>query len=130
MATVGKKAVYPSFYNSVISKRIANELEIDLNEPYIKIQELNKNQSFIANKAKTFDEEREVAAKAPVDEIGIKDLSKKIKEDKILIKTDFNYLIKIADFYYYKSAESLKNRIKNELNIKNVKINELFKNSI
>ena len=127
VATVGKKAVYPSFYNSVISKRIANELEIDLNEPYIKIQELNRNQSFIANKAKTFDEEREVAAKAPVDEIGIKDLSKKIKEDKILIKTDFNYLIKIADFYYYKSAESLKNRIKNELNIKNVKINELSK---
>ena len=98
MATVGKKAVYPLFYNSVISKRIANELEIDLNEPYIKIQELNGIQSFIANKAKTFDEEREVAAKAPVDEIGIKDLSKKIKEDKILIKTDFNYLIKIADF--------------------------------
>ena len=127
VATVGKKAVYPSFYNSVISKRIANELDIDLKEPYIKIQELNKNQSFIANKAKTFDEEREVAAKAPVDEIGIKDLSKKIKETKIIIRTDFNYLIKIADFYYYKSAKSLKLRIKNELNIKNVKINDLSK---
>ncbi len=126
VATVGKKAVYPSFYNSVISKRIANELEIDLNEPYIKIQELNRNQSFIANKAKTYDEEREVAAKAPVDEIGIKDLSKK-KKNKIIIRTDFNYLIKIADFYYYKSAESLKYRIRNELNIKNVKINELSK---
>ena len=127
VATVGKKAIYPSFYNSVISKRIANELDIDLKEPYIKIQELNKNQSFIANKAKTFDEEREVAAKAPVDEIGIKDLSNKIKETKIIIRTDFNYLIKIADFYYYKSAESLKYRIRNELNIKNVKINELSK---
>tara|TARA_B100000941_G_scaffold210050_1_gene153754 strand:- start:915 stop:1652 length:738 start_codon:yes stop_codon:yes gene_type:complete len=127
VATVGKKAIYPSFYNSVISKRIANELDIDLKEPYIKIQELNKNQSFIANKAKTFDEEREVAAKAPVDEIGIKDLSKKIKETKIIIRTDFNYLIKIADFYYYKSAKSLKLRIKNELNIKNVKINDLSK---
>ena len=127
VATVGKKAIYPSFYNSVISKRIANELDIDLKEPYIKIQELNKNQSFIANKAKTFDEEREVAAKAPVDEIGIKDLSNKIKETKIIIRTDFNYLIKIADFYYYKSAKSLKLRIKNELNIKNVKINDLSK---
>ena len=127
LATVGKKAIYPSFYNSVISKRIANELGIDLNEPYIKIQELNKSQSFIANKAKTFDEEREVAAKAPVDEIGIKDLSKKNKETKIIIRTDFNYLIKIADFYYYKSADSLKLRIKNQLNIKNVKINELSK---
>ena len=127
IATVGNKAIYPSFYNSVISKRIANELDIDLNEPYIKIQELNKNQSFIANKAKTFDEEREVAGKAPVDEIGIKDLSNKNKETKIIIRTDFNYLIKIADFYYYKSAESLKLRIKNELNIKNIKINELSK---
>ena len=54
-------------------------------------------------------------------------MSKKINENKIIIRTDFNYLIKIADFYYYKTAESLKYRIKNELNIKNVKINELSK---
>ena len=128
VATVGKKAVYPSFYNSVISKRIAKELDIDINEPYIKILELNRNQSFIANKAKTFDEEKEVAEKAPVVEIGIMDLSKKKKEKKTIIKTDFNYLIKIADFYFFKTAEILKYRIHEELKIKNVKINELSKN--
>ena len=56
------------------------------------------------------------------------DLSKKKKEKKTIIKTDFNYLIKIADFYFFKTAEILKYRIHEELKIKNVKINELSKN--
>tara|TARA_Y100000741_G_C18208395_1_gene540686 strand:+ start:325 stop:1062 length:738 start_codon:yes stop_codon:yes gene_type:complete len=127
VAKVGNSAEYPSFYNSVISIRIAKELEINVNEPYIKIEELNKNSSFIANKAKIFEEEKNVAVKAPVDEIGIKDLS--IKE-VTLVKTkknNFSYVIKIADFYFYKTAQMLKVRISKELNMKNIKINELSK---
>ena len=40
---------------------------------------------------------------------------------------EFKYVIKIADFYYQETANLLKKRIKNELNLKNVKINELSK---
>ena len=32
IATVGKKTLYPNFYNSVLSPRISKELEIDLDE--------------------------------------------------------------------------------------------------
>ena len=129
IAVVGNKTHYPLFFNSVISKRIAEEIEININEPYVQIVEISGNSTFIANKAKTFDEEREVAEKAPVLEIGIKDLNTKYdslsNEDKII--KEFKYVIKIADFYYLKTAKLLKKRIINELNIKEVKINELSK---
>ena len=57
IAKVGVNSKYPNFYNSVISKRISDTLEIDVNEPYVEIKEINENSMFVANKAKTFDEE-------------------------------------------------------------------------
>ena len=42
VAIVGVDAEYPSFYNSVISKRIALDLEIDSKEPYVEIKTLNQ----------------------------------------------------------------------------------------
>ena len=77
---------YPLFYNSVITNRVAKEIELDESEPYLQIKLLNFSGSFIAKKAKTFKEEKKVAANAPVDEITIKDLSntdkKKDKKNK------------------------------------------------
>ena len=75
IATVGKRADYPNFNNSVISNRIAQAIELDLNEPYVEISEIINNSSFIAKKAKTFDEEKKVADKAPVESISINDLN-------------------------------------------------------
>ena len=40
LAKVGKKTKYPNFYNSVISKRISDELELDELDPYIEIKEI------------------------------------------------------------------------------------------
>ena len=77
IATVGKNSIYPSFNNVVLSKRIANELELSINQPYVEILEILENSIFVAKKAKTFDEEKNVAIKAPVDGISINDLSKK-----------------------------------------------------
>ncbi len=129
IATVGDKSKYPIFYNSVISKRISEQLELDSNEPYVRILQIDNDSTFIANKSKTFDEERNVAAKAPVVDIGIKDLTKKPKKKIINVKNkEFNYVIKIADFYYEKTAYLLKKKIENKLKIKRVKINELSKN--
>jgi len=82
IATVGKNSIYPSFNNVVLSKRIANELELSINQPYVEILEILENSIFVAKKAKTFDEEKNVAIKAPVDGISINDLSKKKTDDK------------------------------------------------
>ena len=129
IAKVGKKANYPSFNNSVVSIRISKELEIDINEPYIIIEEIRDNASFIAKKAKTFEEEKKVADKAPVDSISVNDLNdtdeKKIKKK---INNEFKYAIKIADFYYLNTAKQMVKRIKSELNIKKTDINKINEN--
>ena len=80
IAKVGKKTDYPSFFNSVISQRISKELKIDQSDPYVEIIEIRENSTFIAKKAMTYNEEKNVATKAPVDEIKIKDLSNKTYE--------------------------------------------------
>ena len=129
IAKVGKKASYPSFNNSVVSIRISKELEIDINEPYIFIEEIRDNASFIAKKAKTFEEEKKVADKAPVDSISVNDLND-TDEKKIKKKTnnEFKYVIKIADFYYLNTAKQMVKRIKSELNIKKTDINKINEN--
>ena len=116
------KTDYPFFYNSVISQRISEDLEINHNEPYIEITLISNKSTFIAKKTKTWEEEKEVAQKAPVDGIVINDLnSSLIKKDKKQI-IGFLYSIKIADFYYEKSALQMLDRIKKETSIENSKI--------
>ena len=66
---ISNNAQFSDFYNSVITSRIANELSIDLDEPYVDLVLISENSTFIAKKAKTFDEEKNVAEKAPVDGI-------------------------------------------------------------
>jgi len=128
IAKIGKKSIYPDFYNSVISNRIVNDLDINLLEPYIQIQTVNSNGMFIANKAKTYEEEKRVANKAPVENITIKNISlSNTKKNKKKIKkiNSFNYIIKFADLYFEDSAILLKKRLNNEFNINNVFIKEL-----
>ena len=115
---------FSDFYNSVISKRIAEDLDLDFNEPLLKITLVSKNSAFIAKKSKTFEEEKKVAEKAPVDGIQIKDLNSTPKKKK---KIKFSYSIKLADFYYKSSAKTMISRIKNETNIKNSRIQQLSK---
>ena len=123
LAKVGVNSTYPNFYNSVISKRIYKELGLDSDEPYIEIVSVSSNTTFLAKKSKMFDEEKEVADKAPVEGISISDLSKdKKKNINIKVKSEFRYIIKIADFYYKKTAEMMQIRIKNELNLNYSKI--------
>ena len=88
LATVKSNRIkFSNFYNSVLSLRIAEELELNFKEPYIEIILISKNSTFIAKKAKMFDEERKVAEKAPVDGIQINDLNnKKSKKKKIILK--------------------------------------------
>ena len=111
---------FSDFYNSVITSRIAEELSLNLNEPYINLVLISQNSTFVAKKAKTFKEEKKVAEKAPVDGIQIDNLGEINQQKKEAIKEEFfSYSIKIADFYYKDSAENMSNRIVNETNIKN-----------
>ena len=116
------KIKFSNFYNSILSLRIAEELELDFNEPYVEIILISKNSTFVAKKAKMFDEEKKVAEKAPVEGIQINDLNITKKKAKIDKKVIFSYSIKVADFYYRDTAEMMLDRIKNEASIKNSSI--------
>jgi len=121
------KEKFSNFYNSVLSLRIAQDLELNLNEPYIEIISISKDSTFIAKKSKMFEEERTVAEKAPVDGIKINDLKAKKTKSKKIKNKKFSYSIKIADFYYFDTAKMMVDRIKKETIIKNSKIIELSK---
>jgi hypothetical protein len=117
---ISNKVKFSDFYNSVITSRIAEELSLSLNEPYINLVLISQNSTFVAKKAKTFEEEKKVAEKAPVDGIQIDNLGEINQQKKEALKEEFfSYSIKIADFYYKDSAENMSNRIVNETNIKN-----------
>ena len=122
---VSNKIEYPEFYNSVITQRIVEELSIDINEPYINLSLISNDSTFVAKKAKTYEEEKMVAEKAPVDGIIIDNLGSVEKKDIKIIKKSFLYSIVIADFYFKDSAENMLNRIKEETNIKNPVIKKL-----
>mgnify|MGYP006105538881 CR=1 FL=1 len=125
---ISNKAIFSDFYNSVITYRIAEELSLNFDEPYINVTLISQNSTFIAKKAKTFDEEKNVAEKAPVDGIKIDDLSSTIKQKKKITKIkNFEYSIKIADFFYKDSAQNMVNRILNETNITKPKIKKISK---
>jgi len=122
---VGKNSKYPSFNNTVLSIRIADELDLDINQPYVEILEILENSIFVAQRAKTYDEEKNVAVKAPVDGISINDLNIEKKVDNKKYNTEFSYNIKIADFYFNDTALMMLGRIENESSINNPKIKKI-----
>jgi len=126
IATVKSNRVkFSNFYNSILSLRIADELELDINEPFIELILLSKDSTYVAKKAKMFEEERTVAEKAPVDGILINDLNSNKKNKKLNNTKKFSYSIKVADFYYKETAQLMINRIKDESSIQNSKIIKL-----
>ena len=54
---------------------IADEISLNENEPYVEILEVLEDALFVAKRAKTFEEEKKVANKAPVNNINISDLN-------------------------------------------------------
>jgi len=125
IATVGKNSKYPNFYNTVLSQRISDEIELDIDQPYVEILEILENSIFIAKKAKTYEEEKSVAIKAPVNSISISDLGAVKVNDKQEPNKKFSYTIKIADFYFKDSAYVMLERIKKESSITKTKIRKI-----
>ena len=125
IVVVGQNSKYPSFNNAVLSKRIAEELDINIKQPYIEILEILENSIFIAQKAKTYDEEKNVAVKAPVNIININNLNSVKINNKKNYNIKFSYVVKIADFYFNDSALMMLSRINTESAAKKAKIKKI-----
>jgi hypothetical protein len=102
-----KKSIYPQIFSVVISKKVAQILDLNLEDPFIELIEIKKNKTFIAKKSNIFDEEKNVAETVPVNEVKMDDLSKpeSINEKKLVKKNKF--ILVISDFYYKESATKL-----------------------
>jgi len=122
---ITKKADYPKIFNIVINAEIASILELNLDNPYVEILEIKRNKTFIAKEREIFDEEKNVAEKAPVDEIKMDDLSNETNLNKNIKNKKNNFTLIIGDFYYEKSAINLRNEL-----LKNIQTNKFFINKI
>lgn len=72
-----KKSKYSDFYKILITKKVANKLNIIEKLPLVEVLEIKRNKSFIAEKAKIYNEEKKISSKAPVDTVKISNISKK-----------------------------------------------------
>ena len=106
-----KRIKYPDFYKILITKPIMKELELNIDLPILEISEIKKNKSFIAEKAKIYNEERKISSNAPVTSVKISNISKD-KKKKLVSKQKI--FIHIATFYSADTANLLKQRIVKE----------------
>ena len=108
-----KRIKYPEFYKILITKPVATKLKLNTNLPLLEIIEIKKNKSFVAEKAKIYNEEKKIPSKAPVANVQISNISK----NKILKgnKGSENIFLHIGTFYSIKTAKFLKERIIEEI---------------
>ena len=125
---IKKKANFPQIFNVVISEKIANILELDIDNPYIQIIEIKKNKTFIAKKSNTFEEEKYVAEKAPVKEIVMDDLSKEENKNEKKIAPKEKFILVINDFYYEMSANKLRDELSKKINSDNIFVKKVNNN--
>ena len=109
---VSKKIDYPDFYKILITKKIANFLELDEKAPFIEIVEIKKNKSFVAKKSQTFSEERQISNNAPVEKVEIESIS---KNPKLISKKPKSFTIYVGDFYSDETVLFIKKRMKKEI---------------
>ena len=118
-----KRIKYPEFYKILITKKVAEKLSLDKKLPILEIIEIKKNKSFVAEKAKIFNEEKKISSNAPVTSVQISNISKN-KNTKKNKKENEIYII-IASFYSEEVAQFLKKRITKEIpeyDVKKLKI--------
>ena len=103
------KTNFSDFYKILITKSLADEIGLNYDFPLVEVLEIKKNKSFIAKKAKIYNEEKKISSKAPVANVQISNISKN-KQIKDINKSE-NIYLHIATFYSVKTAEFLKQRI-------------------
>ena len=120
------KVNYPDFYKILITKNISAQLELNENFPYVEVEELKKNKSYIAKEAEMFDEEKQLQVKAPIEKVKINNISKSVNKKSV---KQPEFVIILGNFYSLESAKLLKKRVKNDSELlRNRKITILKKN--
>ena len=122
---VTHKAKYPEFFDLVITQKIAELLKLDINYPFVEHLELKKNKTFIAKTGNIFEEEKHVAESVPIDEIKMDDLSEEQIDIKKKIDKKNNFVLVISDFYYYDSAQNLKEELIKKTQINNFSVKKI-----
>ncbi len=123
-----KRIKYPDFYKILITRAVADKLNLDKDLPLVEILEIKKNKSFIAKKAKIYNEEKKISSNAPITSVKISNISKNKNELKNISENKI-YIV-IATFYSKKSAIFLKQRISNKIsNFDNTKLSVVKKNN-
>ncbi len=121
-----KRIKYPEFYKILITETVAKKLDLDLDLPILEIIEVKKNKSFIAEKAKIYNEEKKISSKAPVASVKISNISKnksyKKKEnlDKIFILVASLYSTETAKFLRQRIIQEITNFDAQKLKIKKI----------
>ena len=108
-----KRIKYPDFYKILITESVMNELNLSKDLPIVEIIEIKRNESFVAEKAKIYNEEKKISSNAPVTSVKISNISKD-KKKKITNKSN-KIFIHIASFYSKDTANFLKQRIVQEV---------------
>ena len=123
-----KKTDYPKIFTIVVSEKIASILELDLDNPFVEVTEVKKNKTFVAKKSNTYEEEKNVAEKAPVDKVKMDKLINNEDETKKKVFKDNNFIILINDFYYEDSAINLKNELSKKTRFINILVRKISNN--
>ena len=108
-----KRIKYPDFYKILITKPVAEKLGLSKDFPILEIFEIKKNKSFVAKKAKIFNEEKKIPSKAPVASVKISNISK--NKSKKTSSVPDKIFIHVASFYSTETAKFLRQRIIKEL---------------
>ena len=119
------KGDFPDIFKVVISKKIASILQLDAENPYVEISEIKLNKKFVAKESNIFDEERNVAEKAPVDEIQMDDITKNKLEKKTKPTKINSFTIIVSDFYYENSANDLMKSLIQKTNMNNISVKKI-----
>ena len=103
-------------------------LELNPENPYVEVLEVKKNKTFVAKKSNTFEEERNVATKVPVEKIKMDDITESNISEKKETQISYNFILVVSDFYYLNSAQDLKKDLEKQIKIQNFRIRKISNN--
>ena len=118
------KIKYPEFFKILITEGLAEKLEINKDIPYVEIEEIKKNDLFVAEKAEIFDEEKQISDKAPIEKVSVSNLNKIVSVKK---KGTPKFKLILSNFYTLEAAKLFTKRIIFESNYFNDKKISIFK---
>ena len=97
LTKVFRKTSYSKVFTIGFNNEIAKILDLDLDNPFVEIIEIKRNKTFVAKKSNIYDEEKNVAEKAPVDSVTVNILSETVSDNTSKSKKIKNFYLIISD---------------------------------